>query len=55
MAITLLLVRWSVLKPLARTAAWLQEFRLGRLDQSPLAEGDLFEPLVEEVTHLVKR
>jgi trehalose-6-phosphate synthase len=53
--LTLLLVRWSVLKPLARTAAWLQEFRLGRLDQSPLAEGGLFKPLVHEVTHLVKR
>ena len=30
-------------------------FRLGRLDQSPLAEGGMFKPLVHEVTHLVKR
>jgi trehalose-6-phosphate synthase len=53
--ITLLLVQWNFLKPLARTAVWLQEFRLGRVGQSPLAEGDIFKALISEVTHLVKR
>jgi trehalose-6-phosphate synthase/uncharacterized membrane protein affecting hemolysin expression len=52
--ITLLLVRWSLLSPLARTAAWLRELRLGQGAATPLAEGDLFKPLVHEVTHLVK-
>jgi len=53
--VTMLLVRWSFVRPLARTAAWLRELRTaGTAAARPLAEGELFKPLAREVTHLVQ-
>jgi trehalose 6-phosphate synthase len=53
--VTMLLVRWSFVRPLTRTAAWLRELRTaGSAAVSPLTEGELFRPLAREVTHLVQ-
>jgi len=52
---TLLLVRWSVVRPLARTASWLQAVRLGKAAKEPSSsEGELFRPLLREVVQLVR-
>ena len=52
---TLLIIRWSVLRPIARTAEWVQGLRSGKRVPHPnLAEGDLFKPLAQEVTHLAQ-
>ncbi len=50
--LTVVLVRWSVIRPIAKTAAWLRELRLGEAVRVPL-ESELFTPLMNEVTHLV--
>jgi len=48
--ITLLIVRWSISAPIARTAQWMRALRTGRA-ASPRhgADLDLFRPLVREV------
>ncbi len=48
--ITLLIVRWSIAAPIARTAQWMRALRTGRAS-SPRhsADLDLFRPLVREV------
>jgi alpha,alpha-trehalose-phosphate synthase [UDP-forming] len=48
--ITLLIVRWSIAAPIARTAEWMRALRTGRAS-SPRhgADLDLFRPLVREV------
>jgi len=52
---TLLIIRWSILRPIARTAKWVRELRHGKNVPRPmLGEGDLFKPLAQEVTHLAK-
>jgi len=52
---TLLIIRWSILRPIARTAKWVRELRHGRNVPRPsLGKGDLFKPLAQEVTHLAK-
>ena len=53
--VTLLIIRWSIVGPLARTAKWMRELRAGKgVDRSSLEEEDLFKPLAQEVTHLAK-
>jgi trehalose 6-phosphate synthase len=53
--VTMLLVRWSFVRPLTRTAAWLRELRTAGVSAAaPLTEGELFKPLAREVTHLVQ-
>jgi trehalose 6-phosphate synthase len=50
---TLLIIRWSLLRPIARTAKWIRDLRDGkRVPRPNLAEGDLFKPLAQEVRHL---
>jgi len=52
---TLLIIRWSILRPIARTVKWVRELRHGTNVPRPmLGEGDLFKPLAQEVTHLAK-
>ena len=52
---TLLIIRWSILRPIARTAKWMRDLRSGkRLPRPSLAEEDLFKPLAQEVTQLAK-
>ena len=53
--VTLLIIRWSIMGPLARTTKWIKEIRAGRgSGRSELHDGDLFMPLAQEVTHLAK-
>jgi trehalose 6-phosphate synthase len=52
---TLLIVRWSILRPIARTAKWVRDLRYGKGVPHPsLGEEDLFKPLAQEVTNLAK-
>ena len=51
--ITLLIVRWSLLQPLAKTVDWMKRIRAGEpVGQIALPQEDLFGPLTREVTHL---
>jgi trehalose 6-phosphate synthase len=52
--ITTLLVRWSFIQPMTRTAKWLESLRLGRPHRSPATDSDFLKPLLNEVTHLVR-
>ncbi len=55
--ITLLIVRWTVIRPMARTAQWLRALRTGNSGPRPPEWRDddpLFKPLAQEVTHLAK-
>jgi trehalose-6-phosphate synthase/uncharacterized membrane protein affecting hemolysin expression len=53
--ITLLIVRWSIVGPIARTAQWLRDLRAGRKSLPPIAgRGDLFEPLSHEVVNIAQ-
>ncbi len=48
--ITLLIVRWSIAGPIARTAQWMRALRTGRISSRQNAtDMDLFRPLVREV------
>ena len=49
--ITLLIVRWSIEGPIARTAHWMRALRTGRMPSSRIAVPDveLFRPLAREV------
>ncbi len=52
---TLFVVRWSFLRPLARTVEWIQLIRKGEAaGHGDLPKGDLFAPLAKEVTHMAK-
>jgi trehalose 6-phosphate synthase len=51
----LLVVRWSVMEPIARTTQWLRALRTGKgAPQVSLPQGGLFQPLASEVTSLAK-
>jgi alpha,alpha-trehalose-phosphate synthase [UDP-forming] len=48
--ITLLIVRWSIAGPIARTAQWMRALRTGRISSRQNARDlDLFHPLLREV------
>jgi trehalose-6-phosphate synthase len=48
--ITLLIVRWSIAGPIARTAQWMRALRTGQVSSGQSATDlDLFRPLVREV------
>lgn len=55
-ALAMILVRWTFMSPLRRTAHWLRTLRTGSLDgaKAPptLPDGELFDQLHQEVTHL---
>jgi trehalose-6-phosphate synthase len=52
---TLLLVRWSMARPIAKMAEWMKSLRTEKdTAQLPLPPGGLFEPLTREVTHMAK-
>ena len=51
--ITLLIVRWSMERPIARMAQWLHELRAGAVMSHPdLPSEDVLQPITREVTHL---
>ena len=53
--VTLLIIRWSITGPIARTTKWIRDIRAGKsAERSGLDDGDLFQPLAQEVTHLAK-
>jgi len=53
--ITLLIVRWSIVGPLAKTAQWLREIRAGRKSQPPdIATIDVIGPLSREVMSIAR-
>lgn len=51
-AITLLIVRWSMERPIRRMASWLRELRAGEPVANPDLPEDVFKPLTREVTNL---
>lgn len=54
-AITLLIVRWSLAGPIAKTAQWLKVLRSGRRsNQPPLKALDFLQPLAQEVLPLAE-
>ena len=55
-AITLLVIRWSITGPIAQIADWMRELRSGKgkIDQLVSPRGDVLAPLISEVTHLAK-
>jgi len=53
--ITLLIVRWSVVGPIAKTARWLRELRMARTSKPAyLPKEGLFKPLAQEVAHIAR-
>src|SRR6266404_4015756 len=53
--LALILVRWTLTGPLTRTAKWLRTLRTGQSHAAPsLPEGELFDQLHHEVTHLAR-
>ena len=53
--ITLLIVRWSLLQPMAKTVDWMKRIRAGEpVGQTALPQEDLFGPLTREVTHMAE-
>jgi alpha,alpha-trehalose-phosphate synthase [UDP-forming] len=51
--ITLLIVRWSMERPIARMAQWLHDVRAGTTTSNPdLPVEDVLKPITREVTHL---
>jgi alpha,alpha-trehalose-phosphate synthase [UDP-forming] len=51
--VTLALVRWSLVRPIHRTARWLEEQRLGDHSGHPTLAGGVFGPLWRELAHLL--
>ncbi|HEV2489283.1 MAG TPA: trehalose-6-phosphate synthase [Candidatus Acidoferrales bacterium] len=52
--VILLIIRWSIMSPMARTTQWLREVRRGNLFRKPRPPaGAALGPLEQEVTHLV--
>jgi alpha,alpha-trehalose-phosphate synthase [UDP-forming] len=53
--VTLLIVRWSIVGPLAKTAQWLRETRAGRKSPPPdIVHTDLIGPLSHEVVSIAR-
>jgi len=56
--LAMVLVRWTFMRPLKRTAHWLRTLRTGSLNgaKAPpaLPEGEIFDQLHQEVTHLAR-
>ncbi len=56
--LAVILVRWTFMRPLRRTAHWLRTLRTGTLNgaKTPpgLPEGEIFDQLHQEVTHLAR-
>ena len=52
---TLVIVRWSLLRPLSRTVEWVRRIRTGEAESpAPLPKEDLFAPLAREVAHMAE-
>jgi trehalose 6-phosphate synthase len=52
---TLLVVRWSIMGPIAKIADWMKQLRMGEAGEpSALVKTDLFDPLTREITYMAK-
>lgn len=55
MVITLLIVRWSIAGPIARTAQWIRALRMGKISfRQRVPDLQLFHPLAREVATLAE-
>jgi hypothetical protein len=57
--LALVLVRWTFMRPLRRTAHWLRTMRTGGIGAKPppglpQGQGEIFDQLHQEVTHLAQ-
>jgi trehalose-6-phosphate synthase len=58
--LALVLVRWTFMRPLSRTAHWLRTMRTGAANGAkpppglPQGQGEIFDQLHQEVTHLAR-
>ena len=55
--VTVLIIRWTIVLPISRTAQWMKDVRSGRASASPrppLPKEDFFGPLSQEVMNLTR-
>jgi len=52
--ISLLIVRWAVIRPVARATQWMQALRMGALSSPHPAPKDLFQPLTQEMGYFAR-
>jgi alpha,alpha-trehalose-phosphate synthase [UDP-forming] len=53
--ITVLIIRWTIIVPISRTAEWMKELRVGRVLPRPkLPKEDFLAPFSEEVSNLAQ-
>jgi trehalose 6-phosphate synthase len=51
--VTMLIVRWSIAGPIAKTAEWMKRLRFGETAEPiALPQTDFFQPIAQEVVHL---
>jgi len=52
---TLLVVRWSIVGPIAKMTDWMKKLRMGETSEPfSFMKEDLFDPLAKEITHMAK-
>jgi trehalose-6-phosphate synthase len=53
--IIFLIIRWTIITPIAKTTRWIKDLRAGRYSPRPnLSEEDFFKPLSQEVANLAQ-
>jgi trehalose 6-phosphate synthase len=53
--ITVLIIRWTIILPISRTAQWMKELRIGRIAPRPnLPKEDFLAPFSQEVVNLTR-
>ena len=53
--ITVLIIRWTVILPISRTAEWMKQLRIGRASPRPkLPKEDFLAPFTQEVVNLTR-
>jgi trehalose-6-phosphate synthase len=53
--VTILIIRWTVLLPISRTAQWMKELRIGRISPRPSPpDGDFLGPFSQEVVNFAR-
>jgi alpha,alpha-trehalose-phosphate synthase [UDP-forming] len=53
--VTVLIIRWTIVLPISRTAQWMKDVRSGRATaRPPLPQDDFFAPLSKEVVNLTR-
>jgi alpha,alpha-trehalose-phosphate synthase [UDP-forming] len=52
--ITVLIIRWTVILPISRTAKWMKDIRVGRAGPRPKLPDDFLAPFSQEVVNLAK-